>query len=51
MKDYQNLIGKALLSIALIITALILAGSIRYAADRIEEGLMQQNVIMYNQGD
>ena len=51
MKDYQNLIGKALLSIALIITALILAGSIRYAADRIEEGLLQQNVIMYNQGD
>lgn len=44
MKEHEQLIGKIIFAIAIILASLILANSIKYGADRIKEGLMQQTV-------
>lgn len=44
IKEYEHLIGKIIIAIAIVIATLIFANSIKYVADQIVYGLQTQNV-------
>lgn len=41
MKEYQHLIGKIIIAIAIIVAAIIIAGAIEVAGESIRSGLFQ----------